>query len=97
MTALLALIPRPIKTALSWALAAFVLVSASYLYGKREGAQRAVVEQLQSDAQAERDRNKSDAKLQALSDFDLCVRSLRSRGMRVDACEQLRGLPESKP
>ncbi|MEJ1118855.1 hypothetical protein V9K92_10305 [Phyllobacterium sp. CCNWLW109] len=97
MTALLALIPRPIKTALIWVLAAFVLVSASYLYGKREGAQQAVVEQLQSDAQAERDRNKSDAKLQALSDFDLCIQSLRSRGMPVDACEQLRGLPESKP
>ncbi|MDQ0996855.1 hypothetical protein QFZ34_002037 [Phyllobacterium ifriqiyense] len=97
MTALLALIPGPIKTALIWALAAFVLVSGSYVYGKREGRQQAAVEQLQSDVKAERDRNKSDAKLQALSDFDLCVQSLRSRGMPVDACEQLRGLPKSEP
>lgn len=79
------------------ALGALIASGPFYLYGKSAGRQQAVVEQLKSDVQAERDRNQSDAKLQALSDFDLCVQSLRSRGMPVDACEQLRGIQESKP
>lgn len=97
MTALLALIPGPIKTALIWALAASVLVSVSFLYGKREGRQDVAVEQLQSDIKAERERIDSDAKVQTLSDYDFCVQSLRSRRMPVEPCEKLRGLPESKP
>lgn len=78
-------------------LGALISAGPVYLYGTNQGRQQAAVEQLQSDVKAERDRNKSDAKLQALSDYDLCVQSLRSRGMRVDACEQLRGLPKSQP
>lgn len=79
------------------ALGALLAAGPVYLYGSYQGRQQAVVEQLQSDVEAERDRNKSDAKLQALSDYDLCVQSLRSRGMRIDACEQLRGLPGGQP
>lgn len=79
------------------ALGALLAAGPVYLYGSYQGRQQAVVEQLRSDVEAERDRNKSDAKLQALSDYDLCVKSLRSRGMRVDACEQLRGLSGSQP
>ncbi|MGN7770789.1 hypothetical protein [Phyllobacterium sp. 22552] len=92
MTALLALIPGPIKTALIWALAAFVLVSGSFLYGKREGRQDVAVEQLQSNIKAERERIDSDAKVQNLSDYDFCVQSLRFRRMPIEPCEQLRGL-----
>lgn len=79
------------------ALGVLLTLGPVYLYGASQGRQQALVEQLQSNVQAERDRNKSDAKLQALPDYDLCVQSLRSRGMRVDGCEQLRGLPESQP
>ncbi len=72
MTALLALIPGPIKTALICALAAFVLVSGSYLYGKREGRRKIAIKRLQSDIKAERERIDSDAKVQNLSDYDFC-------------------------
>lgn len=68
-----------------------------YLYGKRESRQEVTIERLQSDIKAERERIDSDANVQNLSDYDFCVQSLRSRGMRVDACGQLRGIPKSKP
>ncbi|MHC1549381.1 hypothetical protein [Phyllobacterium sp. K27] len=68
-----------------------------YLYGKHEGRQEVAIERLQSDIKAERERIDSDAKVQNLSDYDFCVQSLRSRGMRVESCEPLRGIPKSKP
>lgn len=43
-------------------------------------------------AQAERERIDDDARLQGLSDFDLCRDYLRSRGMPIDACGHLRGV-----
>ena len=86
-----------------WKIAAGVLIGALlaagpvYVYGERNGRQRASVEQLQADIKAERERIDSDAKIQTLSDYDFCVQSLRSRRMSVDACEHLRGLPQVKP
>lgn len=44
-------------------------------------------------ANAEKERRDDDARLQSLSDYDLCTGYLRARGMPVDACDQLRGLP----
>jgi hypothetical protein len=97
MMAILAFIPNWAKFALAAALGAFLIASASYYLGKREGRQEVAIERLQADIKAERERIDSDAKVQNLSDYDFCVQSLRSRGMRVDACEQLRGIQESQP
>ncbi|NTS30653.1 hypothetical protein HQ945_05245 [Phyllobacterium sp. BT25] len=97
MIALIGHIPNWAKLAAGVALGAIVLGSAVYLAGKRDGTQQAAVQQLQSDIKAERERIASDAKVQSLSDYDFCIQSLRSRRMPVDACEQLRGVPESKP
>ena len=97
MMALLGLIPNWAKLAAGVVMGAIVLGSAAYFAGKREGTQQAAVQQLQSDIKAERERIASDAKVQALSDYDFCIQSLRSRRMPADACEQLRGLPEGKP
>ncbi|TYC48697.1 hypothetical protein FMN50_26975 [Rhodobacterales bacterium] len=44
-------------------------------------------------AEAERARIKDDSELQALSDYDLCARYLRARGLSVAACTELRRLP----
>lgn len=78
-------------------LGALLVAGPIYLYGSSQGRQQAAVQQLQSDIKAERERIVSDAKVQALSDYDFCIQSLRARRMPVDACEQLRGVPEGKP
>lgn len=49
-------------------------------------------EMARATVEAEKERNSDDAILRGTSDYDLCVGSLRARGMPVDACEQLRGL-----
>lgn len=64
---------------------------AGHVFGKQEGRAAAKLEQAQASANAERERKMNDAKLRALSDFDLCVNTLRSRKLHTDACEQLRG------
>jgi hypothetical protein len=58
----------------------------------REGHDLAVAERAAADRKAELERKGDNAKLQNLSQFDLCVAGLRGNGMPVDACEQLRGL-----
>lgn len=99
------LIPQAVKTV------AFILggvvsaVAATLLYAqffmvpaaKREGRETAIVARAIEDAKAELERKGDDASLQNSSDFDLCVLGLRGNRMRIDACEQLRGLPEKQP
>ena len=53
------------------------------------------VERAQKAADVERERNKDDAALRNLSDYELCTRHLR--GVRDIACEQLRGLAPERP
>lgn len=65
--------------------------------GDTAGYQRRVAETAAANIKAEMERKGDDAKLQTLSDYDLCVAGLRGNGMSVDACEQLRGLPEGQP
>lgn len=60
--------------------------------GHSTGYNLAIAEQAVADLRAERERNQDDATLARMSDYDLCVASLRRRGMRIDACEQLRGV-----
>lgn len=72
MTALVALIPEPIKTALIWALAAFMLVSGSYLYGKRVGTQQAAVSALETSVKVLRKRNEIDETVSTADAAALC-------------------------
>ena len=92
MTALWGLIPRWVKTALSALVAAFLLVAAGYLTGKRDGRQQAVTEQLRETVKAEKERGKDDEKLRGLTNYDFCVLGLRRRGMPVEQCDELRGV-----
>lgn len=62
--------------------------------GERAGYDRHVAEVAIADGKAELERKGDDAKLQSMSDYDLCVVGLRGSGMPVDACEQLRGLQQ---
>lgn len=84
------------------ALAALIAaVPAGYLLGHwngdSQGYSRRVAEVAAADVKAELERKGDNAKLQGMSDFDLCVAGLRGNGMPVDACDQLRGLPAKQP
>lgn len=92
MDTLWGLIPNWLKYSLAAVLAAFLLVAAGYLTGKREGRQQAVSEQLRETVKAEKERGKDDDKLRGLTDFDFCVLALRRRGLSVDQCDELRGV-----
>ncbi|MHA6646299.1 hypothetical protein [Mesorhizobium sp. A623] len=65
--------------------------------GDSAGYQRRIAEVAAADIKTELERKGDDAKLQTLSDYDLCVAGLRGSGLPVDACEQLRGVPEIEP
>ncbi|MGN8170495.1 hypothetical protein [Agrobacterium sp. 22117] len=73
--------------------AQFLMVPAA----KREGRETAIAARAIEDAKAELERKGDDASLQNRSDYDLCVLGLHGNGMQIDACEQLRGLPEKQP
>lgn len=81
--------------------ALFAAAPGAYLWGHhkgdRAGYDRHVAEMAAADRKAEMERKGDDAKLRTMSDYDLCVAGLRGNGMPVDACEQLRGLPEEQP
>ncbi|MCO5164648.1 MAG: hypothetical protein M9939_26520 [Mesorhizobium sp.] len=62
--------------------------------GETAGYDRRIAEVAIADGKAELERKGDDAKLQSMSDYDLCVVGLRGSGMPVDACEQLRGLQQ---
>lgn len=75
------------------------LVAGSIAYGVGHfkgdsvGYARYAAEQTVKDLAAEKDRKKNDARIQNLSNYDFCVDSLKRRGLPVDSCEQLRGIP----
>ena len=94
MGTLWGLIPSWVKTALAALVAAFLLLAAGYLAGKREGRQQALTEQLRETVKAEKERGKDDEKLRGLSDYDFCVLALRRRGLPVGQCDELRGVAE---
>lgn len=60
--------------------------------GESDGYQRFIAELAAANEKAELERKGDDAKLQGMSDYDLCVAGLRDQRVSVDACEQLRGL-----
>lgn len=74
--------------AATYAVASLVMVPAA----KREGKSAAIAEIAIAAAKAEMQRKGDDASLQTKTDFELCVLGLRSNGLPVDACGQLRGV-----
>lgn len=62
--------------------------------GESAGYQKRIAEAAVEAVKAEAERRGDDAKLQSMSDFDLCVTGLRAGGLPVDACDTLRGLGE---
>lgn len=76
--------------AATYAVASLVMVPAA----KREGKSAAIAEMAVAAAKAEIQRKGDDASLQTKTDFQLCVLGLRSNGLPVDACDQLRGVDE---
>ncbi|MGB3349728.1 MAG: hypothetical protein WBA85_13265 [Brucella anthropi] len=92
MGTLWGLIPSWVKTALAAFVVAFLLLTAGYLAGKREGRQEAVSEQLRETVKAEKERGKDDEKLRWLTDYDFCVLALHRRGLPYNQCDELRGL-----
>ncbi|UYZ06162.1 hypothetical protein CFBP5507_07775 [Agrobacterium salinitolerans] len=74
--------------AATYAVASLVMVPAA----KREGKSAAIAEIAIAAAKVEMQRKGDDASLQTKTDYELCVLGLRSNGLPVDACEQLRGV-----
>lgn len=73
---------------------AVALFAAGALYGNQRAAYKHAKELAaiaQAEADAYKDRTKTDAKIQGLSDYDLCRRVARM----PDSCEPLRGLDAS--
>ncbi len=71
-----------------------VVLTGAFHFGKHKQRQEGVIQQLQGDIRAERERVKDDAKTRNLSDYDFCIQSLRRRGMQSADCEQLRRLAQ---
>lgn len=95
---------------LAWALENWKLVALAALvaaiplgfyYGQHRGDaagyNRRIAEVAAADAKAELERKKDNAKLNGMSDYDLCVYGLRGGGLPIDACEQLRGVQPEQP
>lgn len=76
------------------ALAAIIAILGVYHLGKSDGYSDAITDQLELTVKAERERGKDDEKLRGLSDYDLCVVALRRRGLPIDQCDELRGVPQ---
>lgn len=71
-----------------------VSVPVAYYAGKRNGDEsgyaRYAAEQSLADLEAEKERKKFDAKIQAMSPYDFCVDALTRRELPIDSCEELR-------
>ncbi|MER9410298.1 hypothetical protein [Mesorhizobium sp. M0589] len=78
-------------------LAAAVVYPVAHWKGDTQGYNRRVAEVAAADLKAELERKGDNAKLNGMSDFDLCVSGLRGNGLPVDACEQLRGVSIEQP
>ncbi len=74
----------------TYTVASLVMVPAA----KREGIDLAIAKMAVTATKIEMERKGDDASLQTKTDYELCVLGLRSGGLPVDACDQLRGLDE---
>ncbi|WP_421440655.1 hypothetical protein [Agrobacterium tumefaciens] len=73
-----------------YVVAAVIMVPAA----KQEARNAALAEMAIASVKAESERKGDDSVLQTKTDYELCVLGLRTNGLPVDACEQLRGLVE---
>ncbi|NTE81627.1 hypothetical protein G6M12_08675 [Agrobacterium tumefaciens] len=87
-TMLIAMSGAAAGIAATYIVAALIMVPAA----KREGKSAAIAEIAVAAAKVEMQRKGDDAILQTKTDFELCVLGLRSNGLPVDACDQLRRL-----
>lgn len=60
--------------------------------GEGRGYDRAKAEQAAANYKAELERKRDNETLRNMSNYDLCVSDLSSRGLPIDPCQQLRGL-----
>ncbi len=89
-TALVAIGGAVAGVAATYAVASLVMVPAA----KREGIDLAIAKMAVTATKIEMERKGDDASLQTKTDYELCVLGLRSGGLPVDACDQLRGMDE---
>lgn len=62
--------------------------------GHRAGYEKRIAEAAVEAVKADAERRGDDAKLQSMSDYDLCVTGLRNSRLSVSACDVLRGAGE---
>ncbi|WP_281928483.1 hypothetical protein [Roseibium album] len=82
------------------ALLCLAAVIGAKIYGEtrwRDGYEAYRLEVDKADARVERSRIKDEIRLKGITDADLCVEYLRSRGLPVSSCEQLRGVSAERP
>ncbi|MGV1955613.1 hypothetical protein ACQZ5G_00815 [Agrobacterium sp. 22-214-1] len=89
-TALVAIGGAAAGVAATYAVAALIMVPAA----RQQGIDLTIAAIAINAAKAEMQRKGDDASLQTKTDYELCVLGLRSSGLPVDACEQLRGVDE---
>ncbi|MGV1900134.1 hypothetical protein ACQZ6V_07575 [Agrobacterium sp. 22-3674b3] len=89
-TAMVAIGGAVAGVAATYAVASLVMVPAA----KREGIDLAIAKMAVTATKIEMERKGDDASLQTKTDYELCVLGLRSGGLPVDACDQLRGVDE---
>jgi hypothetical protein len=73
-------------------IAAAIAYPIGHAAGDRQGYNRRIAEQAVADTKAEAERKGDDAKIGNMADYDLCVASLKRRGMPVEPCDELRGI-----
>ena len=87
-----------LKLGIGFLVGASIVGGAAYWLGRSQGDSqgyaRYAAEQSVKDLGIEKSRKRYDEHVQNLDDYTFCVESLHARGLPVDACEQLRGIPE---
>jgi len=86
------MIPSIVRVIGAAALGALLAYNIGWFRGESKGYAKRVAEVAIADGKAELERRGDDAKLQQMSDYDLCVLGLRASGLSIEACEQLRGV-----
>lgn len=90
-----------IKMGAAATVGALVAGSVAYTWGHVKGDSagyaRFAAEQTVADLAAAKARSKNDVRIQNLSNYNFCVDALKRRGLPVDSCDELRGLPVKQP
>lgn len=83
-----------LKIALGALVGALIGYQVGHWQGHRAGYEKLVAQTAAQTVKAEAVRRGDDAKLQGMSDYDLCVVGLRASRMSVEPCDVLRGVGE---